>query len=76
MLDGNIAGGRVRDVDRTTGSKLGDEPLIVRFAGCAMDDDRRPVDTDVENEIRRRNLLLVLVKVFADGRFGILFLRK
>ena len=53
VLDGNIAGWGVWDVDRATGGKLGDEPPIVWFSRLAMDDDRCPVDADVGNEVRR-----------------------
>ena len=67
VLDGNIARWGIRDVDRATGSKLGNEPPIVWSPKLPMDDDRCPVDTNVGNEVRRRNLLPVVVKAFPDG---------
>ena len=67
LLDGCVARWGIRDVDRATGGKLGDEPPIVWSPRLAMDDDRCPADAEVGNEVRRRNLLSVVVKAFADG---------
>ena len=67
MLDGCVARWGVRDVDRATGGKLGDEPPIVWGPRLPMDDDRCPADAYIGNEVRRRNLLSVVVKAFPDG---------
>ena len=50
-----------------TGGKLGNEPPIVWGPRLAMDDDGCPADADVGNEVRRRNLLPVVVEAFPDG---------
>ena len=67
VLDGCVARWGIRDVDRATGGKLGNEPPIVWGPRLAMDDDRCPADAYIGNEVRRRNLLPVVVKAFADG---------
>ena len=67
MLDGNIARWGIRDVDRATGGKLGNEPPIVWSPWLSMDDDGCPADTYIGNEVRRRNLLSVVVKPSVDG---------
>ena len=66
VLDGCVARWGIRNVDRATGGKLGDEPPIVWGPRLAMDDDRCPADANVGNEVRRRNLLPVVVEAFPD----------
>ena len=53
MLDGCVARWGVRNVDRATGGKLGDEPPIVWGPRLPMDDDRCPADAYIGNEVRR-----------------------
>ena len=66
MLDGFVAGGGLRDVNRSSGDELRDEPAIVGFSGFAMRDDGCPADAEVGHEVCRRNLLPIVVKAFAD----------
>ena len=44
VLDGNIARWGIRDVDRATGGKLGNEPPIVWSPWLSMDDDGCPAN--------------------------------
>ena len=74
MLDGCVARWGIRDVDRATGGKLGNEPPIVWSPRLSMDDDGCPVDADVGNEVRRRNLLPVVVEALPDGYVKLDFL--
>ena len=74
VLDGCVARWGIRDVDRATGGKFRDEPPIVWSSRLSMDDDRCPADAYIGNEVRRRNLLPVVVEAFPDGYVKLDFL--